>query len=544
MFQSIKSDLFLTLLCLTLILTGCKGEAYASGVLGSQPAQITAVSAAPIEFIDGVALITKGGRYRISGEHTGQILINATRSDEVEIILDGVILNNPAGQAIFAPRSKSVELILADGTVNYISDGIHSDTENNAAIFVQHDLVISGNGTLNVTGNFHHGIRAQDFLVISGGTINITAAGDALRGRDGVIIQDGEFNLIAGGDGIQSNNDSNPDYGFITINGGTFNISAGDDGMQAETSITIYNGSLTIKAADDGITTGGSVLIAGGYINITESYEGIEGLNVTITGGIVNVYARDDGINARDSELTGMNNMRGGWQMMRGPANQNMYVRITGGIINIHALRDGIDSNNNIFLEGGSLSISGQSMGMEGAIDLDGVFLLTGGELITAGSVMNVSGQSTQPILYVTFNQQLPAGTSIDIRDENEKILLSYTALMAFRVSAFTSPEFKIGKTYSLYVNDQKASDAALGSIITSLGGSNNYMGGGRGNMGGGISPGDFERGSRGNPGSLPELPNPQDFRVFPGTPVPGTPVPEMLPPGNYGRSTDRMPRL
>ena len=543
--MKIKNIIFIAVFCL-IAFSGCSEKAYASGILNTQPntAQITAVKAVPLEFINGVANITTGGRYSISGVHEGQILINAARNDEVEIVLDGVTLHNPGGQAIFAPRSKSVELILADGTVNNISDSVHSDQDNNAAIFVQHDLVVSGNGTLNVTGNHHHGIRAQDFLVINSGIINVTAKGDALRGRDGVIIQSGEFNLTAGGDGIQSNNDSNPQYGFITINGGTFTIQAGQDGIQSETSVTINNGNIKISARDDGITTGGSVLITGGNINITESYEGIEGLNVTITGGNIDIFSRDDGINARDRSLVNTNNMRG-W-FTRAPANENMYVRITGGTINIHALADGIDSNNNIFLEGGKLFISGPSMGMEGAIDLDGAFLLTGGELITAGSVMNVSGQSSQPILYVGFNQQLPTGTSIEIKDDKEKSLLSYTSLIAFRVSAFTSPEFKIGGTYSLYVNDQKAADVTLTGIITSLGGGN-AMGGRGGNMGG-ISPGDFERGSRNNPGGfpempgLPDIPNPGDLRNMPN-PYDNRNMPN---PGDFNRGgrMDQMPRL
>ena len=488
-----RKNIFLIAVFCLIIFSACSDKLFASGILNTQPnaAQITAIKAAPLEFVDGIANITTGGRYSISGEHEGQILINASRNDEVEIILEGVTLHNPSGQAIFAPRSRSVELILADGTVNNISDSAHSDNDNNAAVFVQHDLIISGNGTLNVTGNHHHGIRAQDFLVINSGTINVIAAGDALRGRDGVIVQDGIFNLTAGEDGIQSNNDSNPQYGFITINGGTFDIKAGDDGIQGHSNVTINGGNIRISAEDDGITSDGSVLITGGVIDVTESYEGIEGLNVTITGGDINIFSRDDGINAR--ERGAVTDFRGR-PVMRGPFNPDIFVRISGGIINIRALGDGIDSNNIIFIEGGKIFISAPSMGMEGAIDMDGVFMLTGGELITAGSVLNVSNQSTQPILYVGFNQQLPAGTSIEIRDDKEKILLSYTSLIAFRISVFTSPEFNVGETYSLYVNDQKAADVTLTGIITNLGGGN--AAGARGGTGG-INPGDFERGRR-----------------------------------------------
>ena len=439
-------------------------------------------------FSNGVLRITTGGRYVLSGKHEGQVLIQATRNDVVELVLDNLTLHNPNGPAIYAPRSRRVELILADGSVNTITDGKHPNDENNAVIFIQHDLIISGNGTLNITGNFQHGIRSQDTLTINSGVINVKAAGDALRGRDAVVIENGTFSLTAGGDGIQSNNDADAKLGYVTINGGTFTINAGDDGIQAETALTINNGSLTITAKDDGITTKGSVVIKGGTIRIPECYEGIEGLNVTITGGDIDIFSRDDGINAR--EYVAATNVQGrfmgrpamGRQPMGRPANENIYVRISGGNINVHGSTDGIDSNNNIFLEGGTLRISGPSRGVEGAIDFDGAMLISGGRLVTAGSVAGVSAQSKQPAVLVTYNQQQQAGALIEIRDTSGKTLLDYTAKNAFLMSGFTSPDFVIGKTYSLYVNRQKIQDITLNSIVTTVGNSslnNRGFGGG-----------------------------------------------------------------
>jgi hypothetical protein len=169
---------------------------------------------------------------------------------------------------------------------------------------------------------------------------------------------------------------------------------------------------------------------------------------------------------------------------VRTPPNQNMYVRITGGNINVHARGDGIDSNNNIFLEGGTLHISGPSMGMQGAIDFDGEFRITGGELITAGSVIGVSRQSTQPALLYAYDRQQPSGALIELRDSRGNVLLSYTAQNAFTMSGFTSPSFVSGLTYSLYVNREKTADLTLNGIVTSIG--NFAPGGGFGGRGGG----------------------------------------------------------
>ena len=138
--------IFTLLLCTSITVICCTGKAYAAGIINAQTRaeEITAVSAKQIEFKDGISRITTGGRYILSGEHEGQILIEAARSDNIELILDGAALHNPDGQAILALRCRGVELILADGTVNYISDGNYSDMENNAAIFIQHNLIISG----------------------------------------------------------------------------------------------------------------------------------------------------------------------------------------------------------------------------------------------------------------------------------------------------------------------------------------------------------------------------------------------------------------
>ncbi|MCL2232036.1 MAG: carbohydrate-binding domain-containing protein [Treponema sp.] len=431
----------------------------------------------------GIFRITTGGRHVLSGKHEGQIIIEAARSDVVELVLDGFHLHNPNGPAIFAPRSRKVELILADGTINTISDGRHPNNETNAAIYIQHELLISGSGTLKVHGNFHHGIRTQNFFTINSGTIEVTAVGDALRGRDGVIIEDGTFSLTAGGDGIQSNRASDPERGFVTINGGRFIIAAGDDGIQAESRITINDGTFSITAHDDGITTNGSVFIHGGNINIIDSYEGIEGLNVTITGGDIKIFARDDGINARCGEISPVAHHR---NVSRAPANENIYVRITGGNIHIHALGDGIDSNNNIFLEGGTVYISGPSSGREGAVDHEGIFLITGGELVTAGSVRSISSQSTQASLIVAYGRQLPGGTLIEVRNSRGCTLLKHVAQNAFSMSTFTSVNFAIGQTYALYINGEKTGGITLTGIVTTIGGNSvnrgfaNARGGGR----------------------------------------------------------------
>ena len=505
------------------------------------------VFGAGAEFAGRTLTISQAGTYLLSGTlSNGQVLINVGRNDVVNLILNGVSLHNETGPAIYAPRSGKVVLFLEEGVTNTISDSRYvasaSGDETNAAIYVQDNLSIAGNGTLAVTGSYAHGIRAQDVLAIAGGTITVNATGDALRGRDGVAIRNGTFALTAGGDGIQSNNTNSDDVGFVIINSGTFDIKAKNDGIQAASSLAItggvfritsgggsanaparstntifgwlsgrqasatttvetesmkalkaskqiyiVGGDFTLDAEDDGIHSNGNVLIAagrlsiktgddgihadnaveitGGNINIPTSYEGIEGMSVTIGGGNIVVIAKDDGINAANGDA---NAAQVGRQTGRGRVNENLLVRITGGTIEVFAALDGIDSNGNVFLEGGTLKVSGPSRGREGAVDLDGSFAISGGELITAGSVTNITG-STQPVILVSYTRQQASGSVIAIKDFAGNTLLEYKSRNAYAMSGFTSPSFETGNTYSLLINGQKRVDIPINNMVTSI---------------------------------------------------------------------------
>jgi hypothetical protein len=528
------------------------------------------VSGPGADFAGKTLTIRQAGTYVLSGTLAdGQVLINAGRNDIVNLVLNGVSLHNETGPAIYAPRSGKVVLFLESSVTNTVSDGAayaaSGDDDPNAAIYVQDSLSIAGGGTLAVTGSYRHGIRAQDVLAVTGGVINVNAAGDAIRGRDGVAIMNGSFTLTAGGDGIQSNNSNSDAMGFVLIHGGSFDIRAKNDGIQAESSLTItggvfritsgggsaaaparannfrgwggrqapvtaastesmkalkaagqiyiVGGDFTIDAEDDGVHSNGNILITagrfsirtgddgihadnaveitGGDISIPASYEGIEGTSVTIAGGNISITASDDGINAANGDD---NAMPWGRQMGRGRIDENLFVRVTGGTLDILAGHDGIDSNGNLFLEGGTLKVSGPSQGMEGAIDFDGSFIITGGELITAGSVININ-ESTQPVVLVAYTRQLASGSIMTIRDSGGNTILEYTSRNACTISGFTSPLFELGKTYSLYINGQKRVDIAINDTLTAVGDDGRVYSSGLGGRGGvsgfgGILPG------------------------------------------------------
>lgn len=86
--------------------------------------------------------------------------------------------------------------------------------------------------------------------------------------------------------------------GALYVNGGTFTINSADDSFHSNSDATINDGTYTISSGDDGIHADSALLVNGGTITVIESYEGLEGLNITINDGKIDITASDDGMNA------------------------------------------------------------------------------------------------------------------------------------------------------------------------------------------------------------------------------------------------------
>jgi hypothetical protein len=399
------------------------------------------------------------------------------------------------------------------------SDGIQ--TSNSEDLDKGWIYIADGNFTIKAAND---GIQAEAALTIENGTFEITTGGGAAAapvrqdgfggagafpgGGDGTVPDraNGGAGAFPGGGRPQGNMGGGaPPAADVTaaadtdsismkavksgknliINGGTFIIDAEDDGVHSDLDLTVNGGDFTAQTGDDGFHATNALIITGGNIRVTTSYEGLEGSTVEISGGNIYADASDDAINAAGGAgSTGAHGRMGGDSFTQ---KSSHYIRISGGVVDVSGGRDGIDSNGNIFLEGGTVYVSGQSQGMDGALDMDGTFTVTGGTLITAGSVMTPSQNSTQASLLVGYTAQNAEGSVITLKDANGNTVLEYTSRIAFSASGFTSPVFTQGQTYSLWINGEKRSEIQLSGVVTSVsenGGA--YSIGGRGGMGGG----------------------------------------------------------
>lgn len=415
--------------------------------------------------IDGTDVsITAAGTYVFSGDcDNGSITVKKGVTG-VTIVLNGLTLTNDDSAAITLNKTAEASLIAAAGTTNTVADTAGANDEN-AAVKVKSGatLAIGGTGTLTVDGNAKNGIKgaADAVITVAEGKLNINAADDGLSCDDELNITGGTLSITAGGDAVKASPDTgeNPDttsLGNVTISGGTLTLNAAADGIQADgdltisggtfhvktngghttaltddsasckgfkagKTLTVTGGTLTVDSADDALHANTDVTISGGTltlatgddgvhadndlvigtkgasststprINITASYEGLEGTAVTVYSGDIDVAASDDGVNAANSTL--------------GERSDKYAINIAGGDLYIDAGSDGLDSNNDINITGGKVEVYGADAMMDAAIDYDGTFTLSGGTLFGAGMEPSAGTQA-----YIAVGETSPSG--------------------------------------------------------------------------------------------------------------------------------------
>lgn len=297
--------------------------------------------------VDGSTVtISKAGTYVISGESNGiQIVVAVGEGDDVQLVLDNVSLSSSSAP-ISVTSAKHVTVTLAEGSQNQLADSSsNNDEDADAALFSKVDLTINGSGQLTIEGNSNNGIKANDTLHITGGTFDITAAGDAFNVNDELNIQGTTMTITATEDAVKVDNDEDLSVGNMYLANNTMTISAGDDAIHASGNLVIDSGSYTVS----------------------QSTEAIEGKSITINDGTIDVYATDDAINAANASAS----------------TSDIFVTINGGDIKVAVGQgdtDAIDSNGNLTVNGGTLDITAQS-----AFDFDGQVSYNGGTIVVNG---------------------------------------------------------------------------------------------------------------------------------------------------------------
>lgn len=293
--------------------------------------------------------ITEEGVYVIKGSAENcTITVNADKSAKIQLVLDGVSITNDDFPAIYVISADKCFITTTDSTNTLAVTGeftADGETNTNGVIFSKDDLVLNGVGTLNITSSYGNGIVGKDDIKVTGGTYSITSANHGIKANDSISVNGGTFTINSKKDGLHCENDDDGSVGWIYIADGEFNITASSDGIQATTILQIDGGTINIKSS-----------------------EGLEASYIQINGGNITISASDDGINAAKKST----------------AITTPTVEINGGEVTVtmgQGDTDGIDANGNIYINGGTVSVTGNS-----TFDYDGVGQINGGTVYVNGS--------------------------------------------------------------------------------------------------------------------------------------------------------------
>ena len=254
--------------------------------------------------------------YCLSGtSNPGRFAIESTTTPTIK--LNGVNLSNPTGKAMDLTCETGVILEIADGTTNSLCDGTESDKK--AALMCNSDLLVQGQGTLNVTSYVKHPIKVKGICTINSGNFVITSDIEDVNGFSAdstLVINGGSFDITMTG---VSDNCIKADK-ELTINGGTFVLNHSGDiskGINCNSDITITDGDITIVSSGStvletvnnqnvpsyctAIKCDNDIVINGGSFNITlpTTNHGGKSIsadgNFTISGGTFDILTQGDG---------------------------------------------------------------------------------------------------------------------------------------------------------------------------------------------------------------------------------------------------------
>ena len=458
---------------------------------------------------------TKGICYVVSGSTTnGSLTIAGDKKYEVK--LSGADITNPDSTALNL-LSKKRAFLVVEGN-NQLTDGTTSKADDQkGALYCKGKLLVSGNGSLAVYGNYNnavhsadyivvgqgvnlyakstanHGLKANDGIFINGGIVNVEVSAAAAKGINSegdIIVSGGRTTVIATGGGAYEDGEAKGAAAIkcdstYTQRGGVVLLKAtgaGGKGLKTDYEAYISGGTLHVctsggtyssggdTASPKGIKIGtknvhGLLNISGGDVMVRTSGQGGEGIEskgtLTISDGTVQVSAYDDAINsAGDMHILG------------------------GSITAVGRGNDGIDANGNMYIEGGSVVAFGAG-GAESGIDTGEQYRL----YITGGSVFAIGGRIDATYTATTGSQPyaqatggVSAGATVTIADGSTT--LASFAMPPYSYSNGTimvsAPGMTSGQSYTLNLG------SASQSVTASTSSTSNGMGGMGGGMPGG----------------------------------------------------------
>ena len=422
---------------------------------------------------NGTITITKGGTYRMSGNYTGQVKVQAPTTDKVQLILDGVTITNDTGSAINIASADETLIYTSQGSTNNLSDGpeyaVQGKKEADSTIYSTANLTLAGDGTLNVAGKFDETVHTTKGLVIASGTLNVNSSKTGLKGKDYVDIQGGTLRIEAAKDAIKATNTEKQGLGWARVAGGDTVLRAGDDGIKALRTLEILDGKLTIEESEEGLE-GQYVNIHGGNTLINSKNDGV---NASLKDQLPNDQEYEDQKEDSDQPESSPSAALGGARDTTEVI--DTVINMTGGNVTLNVGADGMDSNGHEFYTGGELLINGPQDDANDPIDPNGDITVSNDARISFGGggvelFKRPIDDSTNGYLRIADNDTFPQGQSVQAVDSAGQVVANYRVITpGVKQVFFSNPSIVKGQEYTLYLAptlvDPKTTTLALGAV-------------------------------------------------------------------------------
>lgn len=345
------------------------------------------------------------------------------------------------------------DIFAAEGSVTVSSggDGIRANSEGSLSVTGGSLAVTSAYDCVQTRGSVF--ISGGSVKLNGGGgstaLIFSDSGGRYLSARHGGYSTDGsgefDFSELSSGDGssVGSKKGVRAD-GYISISGGSMEISSADDCIYAKRDIRIDGGEISLSTGDDGIHSDSGVSVVSGSVSVENSYNCIEGMTVEISGGKVSLNSRRSAVVAA-----------GGTGIAQSSAADasGRYVSVSGGEVVINAGGSGIDSGGSAAISGGTLTVYSGDEDCFGSVDHRDYFALSGGIFAAFGSDGATKAPNVLSRPCISVIAEIAAGSVVEITDSAQSILFSVALPRPCSTLMFSSEKVTAGAKYFVYVD-------------------------------------------------------------------------------------------
>ncbi|MCR5116117.1 MAG: carbohydrate-binding domain-containing protein [Lachnospiraceae bacterium] len=274
-------------------------------------------------------------------------------------------------------------LSVTESSATAIGNGnVHEDFTKSFVVVTDEDITIDDEGIYEITGSAQNVTVYVDCededevtILLSGTEItndDMPCVYVCNAGEVKIETSENTVNTLKVTGDFKEDGDENPDAviyskdDLILKGSGTLKIESSDNGVRSNDDLKIKNGTYEITCVNDVLKANEKLEIEDGTLILCGS-ECLEATQITINAGNIDITATDDGINAsqKSSTLSPVFTLNGG----------NVVIKMGAGDT------DGVDSNGDIYINGGTIDITGQF-----AFDYDGVAEHTGGTIIENGN--------------------------------------------------------------------------------------------------------------------------------------------------------------